>query len=165
MPFSSITTDSSSVTHLKNIFRKKNWTMKLFQNLPVEFYRKISKLMEIGRSSKQGRIDSLSEFRFARMNQKAKSDFWFTSANHFIFDALSKRTNRIDSFWFGLILICCESRFTHESWFICESKLKLNQKSKVGEWWITLCRIIGWFDFESKANESESRIKLVRALA
>ena len=56
------------------------------------------------------------------------------------------------SFWFGLILIRRES------------KIKSDQKSKVGEAWFTNCRIIGCFDFESKANQSESRIKLVRAL-
>ena len=74
------------------------------------------------------------------------------------FDLLSKRTKRNDSFWFGLILILHESRFNRESWFTCESK------SKVGESWFTYCRIIGCFDFESKANQSESRIKLVLAL-
>ena len=63
------------------------------------------------------------------------------------FDSLSKRKNRLDlfwftsihnsfgflfilirdsiwfySFWFGLILIRRESRFTRESWFTCKSK-------------------------------------------
>ena len=28
------------------------------------------------------------------------------------------------SFWFGLILIRRESRFTRESWFLCETKIK-----------------------------------------
>ena len=45
-----------------------------------------------------------------------------------------------------------------------ESIIKSDQKSKVGEAWFTNCRIIGCFDFESKAKLSESRIKLVRAL-
>ena len=71
---------------------------------------------------------------------------------------------RFYSFWFDLILIRRETRFTRESWLICESKIKSNQKSKVGKSWFTHSRIIGWFDFESKANQSESRIKLVRAL-
>ena len=47
---------------------------------------------------------------------------------------------------------------------ILRIKIKSNQKSKVGESWFTHFRIIGWFDFESKANQSESRIKLIRAL-
>ena len=88
------------------------------------------------------------------------------------FDSLSKPTNRIDSiwfvfvfisicdsisfysFWFDLILIRRESRFTRESWFVFESKIKSNQKSKVGESWFTDCRVIVWFDFVSKANKS-----------
>ena len=57
-----------------------------------------------------------------------------------------------------------KSRFTRESWFTCNSKIKSNQKSKVGESWFTHLRIIFWFDFESKANQSELRIKLIRAL-
>ena len=44
-------------------------------------------------------------------------------------------------------------------------KIETIQKSKVGESWFTHLRIIGWFHFEQKANQSESRIKLVRALA
>ena len=43
-------------------------------------------------------------------------------------------------------------------------KIKSNQKSKVGESIFTHFRIIGWFDFESKANQTVSRIELVRAL-
>ena len=43
-------------------------------------------------------------------------------------------------------------------------KNQIDQKSKVDESWFTNLRIIGYFDFESKANQSESRIKLVRAL-
>ena len=60
------------------------------------------------------------------------------------------------SYWFGFILIRRQSRFTRGSWFISESKIKSNQKSKVGESWFTHCRIIGWFDFESKwiANQA-----------
>ena len=46
------------------------------------------------------------------------------------FGFLPKRTNRNDSFWFGLILIRRESRFT-----------KSNQKSKVCESWFTHLRI------------------------
>ena len=54
---------------------------------------------------------------------------WFTihlDFHSFLFaiqiDSLSKRTNRNDSFWFVLILILRESRFTRESWFTCVSK-------------------------------------------
>ena len=43
-------------------------------------------------------------------------------------------------------------------------KIKSKKKSKVVESWFTHLRIIGWFDFASKANQSESRIKLVWAL-
>ena len=57
-----------------------------------------------------------------------------------------------NSFGFLFILIC------DSIWFY--SKIKSNQKSKVGESWFALCRIIDWFDFESKVNQSESRIKL-----
>ena len=82
----------------------------------------------------------------ARLRSVSKSqsfvfDLWFTWTNHFIFDSDSFRfTILFDfyyniyilicdsiwfySFWFGLILIRRESRFTRESWFICESKIK-----------------------------------------
>ena len=105
----------------------------------------------------------------------------FTWANHFIFYSDSFWFSLIhDSFEFLIILICDsirfysfsfglvkirrESRFKRESWFTCESKIKSNHKSNVGESWFTHLRIIGWFDCESKANQSETRIKLVRAL-
>ena len=51
-----------------------------------------------------------------------------------------------------------------ESWFTCESKIELNHKSKVGESRFTHLLMIGWFYFELKANQSESKITLVRAL-
>ena len=97
-----------------------------------------------------------SRKRIKKANQNLLFDLWFTWENHFIFDS--------DSFWFGLTLIRRKSRFTRESKFTCESKIKSNQKSLIGESWFTHCRIIGWFDFESKVNQSESGIKLVRAL-
>ena len=134
--------------------------------------------------------------RKSHRESKSFFDFWFISVNHFIFDSLSKRTNRNDSFWFTLIchifsiwfwywfilihnsfwflfiLICDSNRF-YSFWFVLifprimihlRIKIKTNQKSNVGESRFTHLRIIGWFDFESKANQSESRIMLVRAL-
>ena len=91
--------------------------------------------------------------------------FWFTLIHNsfgFLFILICDSI-WFYSFWFDLILIRRESRITRESWFTCKSKIKSNQKSKVYEF--THCRIIGWFDFESKANQSESRIKLVRTLS
>ena len=41
-------------------------------------------------------------------------------------------------------------------------KIKSNEKSQEGESWFTHLRIIGWFNFESKANQTESRINLAR---
>ena len=72
------------------------------------------------------------------------------------------------SFWFAIQvdLIHFNSVWF---WFVANhdsptNKIKSNQKSKVGESWLTHFRVIIWFDFESKANQTKSRIKLVRAL-
>ena len=69
--------------------------------------------------------------------------FWFLIQ----FDVI-----HFDSVWFWFAA-------NHDS--PANHNLPTNQKSKVGE----SCRIIAWFDFGSKANQSESRIKLIRALA
>ena len=124
------------------------------------------------------RIDSFwfaevhKKILICEVNQNLFFYFWFTWANHFIF-----------WFWFIVIFIHFDLRFkvilfilirfdfdssritTHPRIMIhLRIKIKSNQKSKVGESWFTHLRIIGWFDFESKANQSESRIKLVWAL-
>ena len=85
--------------------------------------------------------------------------FWFTWTNNFLFwFILICDSIWFYSLWFGLILILHESRFTRESWFTYESKIKSNQKSKVGESWFTHFRMIGWFDFQKriKANRESS---------
>ena len=87
--------------------------------------------------------------------------FWFTfkaniihfySQFIFIFIHFDLRFKWFYSFWFGLILIRRESRFTRESWFTCESKSNRIKKSKVGESWFTHLRIIIWFDFKSESK-------------
>ena len=117
--------------------------------------------------------------------------FWFTWPNHFIFDSDSFWCKRIAiiyfEIWFSilirfdlqfiLIFIYCDFRFElilfilirfdfDLSGFMIHLRIKIksNKKSKIGESWFTHLRIINRFDFESKANQSESRIKLRRAL-
>ena len=89
----------------------------------------------------------IREFRFAEVSQKSKNNFdsLGVSKSFFIFDSLeritlffslihfdsvSKRTNRIDSFWFTLILLIDSIYFTilldfYSFWFvfilICDS--------------------------------------------
>ena len=72
-------------------------------------------------------------------------------------------------FRFNLTLIRFDfdsSQITIHSRIMSHMRIKnqIEKKSKVGESWFTHLRIIGCFDFESKANHIESRIKLVRAL-
>ena len=115
--------------------------------------------------------DRIDSFWFAEVNQKSQITFDSRdeSKSFFIIDS--------DSFWFTF-------EANELQWFILNHfdfdstritiqprimihlriKIKSNQKSKVGEMWFTHLRIIGWFDFEWKANHSESQIKLVRAL-
>ena len=92
--------------------------------------------------------------------------FLFTWANHFIFVsdslwfAIQIDFIHFDSAWFDSSLITLHPRIMIH----VRIKIKSNQKSKVGESWLTHLRIMGWFDFGSKANQSESQIKLVWAL-
>ena len=111
------------------------------------------------------RIDSFwfANFWFAEVNQKLQIYFicdslgriilfliliHFDSQCNLIFIHFDLRFNLIlyilisdsilfYSFWFGFILFRRESRFTRES------KIKSNQKSKVGESWFTHFRIMG----------------------
>ena len=78
-----------------------------------------------------------------------------------------------ESFYFWFTYKANESHWFILIWFDFDSsrimihlriKNQTESKSKVGESWFAHCRIIGWFNFESKANKSESWIKLVRAL-
>ena len=89
--------------------------------------------------------------------------FWFTFGAN----------DRNDSFWFLFIWFAIQIDSIHfDSFYFNSSRITIhpriksrsNQKSQEVESWFTHLRIIGWFDFESKANHSESRIKLVRAL-
>ena len=91
------------------------------------------------------------------IKNKKKKGSWFACLFSILipFDSLSKRTNRIDSFWFsfifyfdliqfysfwfGLLLIRREPRFTCESWLTCEFKsnrIKNRSRIKIESKWI-----------------------------
>ena len=99
------------------------------------------------------RIDSFwfANFWFAEVNQKSQKDF-DSRFNLILFTLLR---SDFDS-----------SRIMIHSWILVHLliKIKSNQKLKVGGSWFNHLRVIGLFDFESKPNQSESRIKLVQAL-
>ena len=103
-------------------------------------------------------------FRFARWI-KIFFYFWFTLANHFIFDSQFILITIHFDLRFELILFIL-IRFNFDSTPIMihlRIKIKSNKKSQEGESWFTYLWIIAWFDFESKANQSESRFQLIRA--
>ena len=156
----------------------KIWTFKLNLRILLK-WRIIFEIRISWLTQGSDQIDSFlfANFRFVEVNQKSQKRFWFARwMKIFFFDS----RGRIILF---LFLIDFDSRFKlivfilirldfnssqitpHPRIMIhLRIKIKSNQKSKVGESWLTHLRIIGWFDFGSKANQSESRIKLVRAL-
>ena len=91
-----------------------------------------------------------------------------TESIHSIRRIESKIKKDFNSLWFEIYLDFYSFWFAIQFDFINFDSVRFwyvaNQKLKVGEAWFTHCRIIGCFDFEYKANQSESRIKLVWAL-
>ena len=97
-----------------------------------------------------------------RCESEITKNFWFARCIKIFFLFLIN-VGEPFHFWFWFILI----RFDFDSSLITihpRIKIKTNQKSKVGESWFTHLQIIGRFNFESKSNQSESRITLVRPL-
>ena len=147
--------------HLVSIFPRKNYNSSLHSHCNWELWQGSNRIdlfwfakiwfAKVNKKSQKD-LDSRGESKY--FTYEANESQWFILI-HFDFDFYS--------FWFAI-----EIDFIHfdSVWFMIHLRIiiKSNLKSKIGESWFTHLRIIFWFDFESKANQSESRIKLVRPL-
>ena len=88
--------------------------------------------------------------------------FWFW----FILIHFDSQFIWLFSFWFAIHFAFDSLRITNHPRLMINLRIKNQVESKIKGRWIVIHSLLnlGWFDFESKANQSESRIKLVRAL-